>query len=85
MYQVIRNEGITGFYKGMLMATAKQLPTGVVTYVVYEHVKKLAEKFAQLFMISFSISSGIYYMLDDIRIISMEIENCLKLCSSINK
>ncbi|CAD5229240.1 unnamed protein product [Bursaphelenchus okinawaensis] len=34
-------EGIKGFYKGMVMATVKQLPTAVITYTVYEYAKKI--------------------------------------------
>ena len=41
--KTIRREGITGLYKGMFLATLRQLPGGVVTYVVYEQVKQVVE------------------------------------------
>jgi solute carrier family 25 folate transporter 32 len=46
MYRILSKEGFTGFYKGMAMTTLKQLPTGVVTYLVYEHTKQMIQKFA---------------------------------------
>uniref|UniRef100_A0AC34FUU0 Mitochondrial folate transporter/carrier n=1 Tax=Panagrolaimus sp. ES5 TaxID=591445 RepID=A0AC34FUU0_9BILA len=46
MYRIMKKEGFTGFYKGMLMTTLKQLPNGIVTYMVYEHSKQLIEKYA---------------------------------------
>ncbi|CAD5234527.1 unnamed protein product [Bursaphelenchus xylophilus] len=36
-----RLEGVRGFYKGMWMATLKQLPTAVITYTVYEYARHL--------------------------------------------
>uniref|UniRef100_A0A7E4VTS8 ADP,ATP carrier protein n=1 Tax=Panagrellus redivivus TaxID=6233 RepID=A0A7E4VTS8_PANRE len=40
--QTLKKEGINGLYKGMLMTTLKQLPNGIITYVVYEHAKSWA-------------------------------------------
>ncbi|KAI6205316.1 Mitochondrial folate transporter/carrier [Aphelenchoides besseyi] len=42
--QTWKHEGLGGFYKGAAMATVKQMPTGVITYLVYEHTRRLAEK-----------------------------------------
>uniref|UniRef100_A0A7E4VWB1 Mitochondrial folate transporter/carrier n=1 Tax=Panagrellus redivivus TaxID=6233 RepID=A0A7E4VWB1_PANRE len=40
--QTLRKEGIYGLYKGMLMTMLRQLPNGIIMFVVYEHAKSLA-------------------------------------------
>uniref|UniRef100_A0AC34RLF7 Mitochondrial folate transporter/carrier n=1 Tax=Panagrolaimus sp. JU765 TaxID=591449 RepID=A0AC34RLF7_9BILA len=39
MSKTFQNEGIPGFYKGMLITILKQLPKAVVVYVVYEQTR----------------------------------------------
>lgn len=34
-------EGIRGLYKGMIIASVRQLPAAVVTFITYENVKHL--------------------------------------------
>lgn len=43
--RTLRGEGIAGLYKGALAATVKQLPNGIITYVVYEYTKHFLEEF----------------------------------------
>jgi len=35
---IVRNEGISGFYKGLLPNTLKVLPASIITFVVYEAI-----------------------------------------------
>ncbi|PAV57011.1 hypothetical protein WR25_01745 [Diploscapter pachys] len=37
---ILSSEGLSGLYKGCLMANFRQLPAAVITYLTYEHVKK---------------------------------------------
>lgn len=39
-----RTEGISGFYKGLLMANIRQVPAAVVTFVTYENIRHLIHK-----------------------------------------
>uniref|UniRef100_A0AC34QNR2 Mitochondrial carrier protein n=1 Tax=Panagrolaimus sp. JU765 TaxID=591449 RepID=A0AC34QNR2_9BILA len=50
--KTVKTEGIYGLYKGMLMATIKQLPTGVVTYVVYEHSRHFIQELGNTVLIN---------------------------------
>uniref|UniRef100_A0A914C3P2 Mitochondrial folate transporter/carrier n=1 Tax=Acrobeloides nanus TaxID=290746 RepID=A0A914C3P2_9BILA len=45
LLRTYKGEGILGFYKGALIATFKQTPNAIVTYVVYEHARRIAESF----------------------------------------
>ncbi|VDM41589.1 unnamed protein product [Toxocara canis] len=42
--RTMRAEGITGFYKGLLMANIRQVPAAVVTFVTYENVRHFIHK-----------------------------------------
>lgn len=42
--RTLKFEGIRGLYKGALMATLKQMPNSIVTYIIYEKIRYLLQK-----------------------------------------
>jgi len=42
--RTMRNEGLTGFYKGLLAANVRQLPAALITFVTYEQVVHLLRR-----------------------------------------
>jgi solute carrier family 25 phosphate transporter 23/24/25/41 len=39
--KTLKNEGILGFYKGIAPTLAKVVPAVSISYVIYEHTKRL--------------------------------------------